>query len=319
MKPLSKKSRRISWALLFVVFLIISPFILYYSFGYRFDEKLGLIETGGIYIHSDVSNTQVFVNGEYFKNNGVLLKNTLIQKLDPKNIHTIDVMKNGYHSWHKELSVVEGLVTEASALMLPTKIDTVSIYPYFDEKGNGTTTEIFEEKALTENSIFKETAKIFQEVVEATTTDVSGDVSTSALDSAVEIPDYFVKLGITDPTKLDNLIERGDQIAWLDNGNIIMHWIGEKDSTPFYYCVPSGCRDSLELDWETSIARFDFLPDRNEIALVLNSEGLWAVEMDDRSERNIQPVYLGKGIDFRVNENDRIVVSDGGVFFELRI
>ncbi len=317
MKPLSKKSRRISWALLFVVFLAISPFILYYSFGYRFDDELGFVETGGVYIHSDVSNTQVFVNGEYFKNNGVLLKNTLIQKLDPKKIHTIDVIKDGYHSWHKDLPVVEGLVTEASALMLPIKIDTLAIYPYFDEEGNGTTTKTVEGKDLVENPTFIEMVELFEEAVATTTASV--DSATSTTDIVVEVPDYFLKLGIEDTTKLNNLIERGDQVAWLDNGNIVMYWIGEKDSIPFYYCVPLECRDSLKLDWETNIARFDFLPDRNEVALVLNPDGLWAAEMDDRSERNIQPVYLGADIDFRINENDRIVVSDGGVFFELRI
>ena len=98
-----------------------------------------------------------------------------------------------------------------------------------------------------------------------------------------------------------------------------MHWVGEKDATPFYYCVPLECRTTLSLDWASGIIRFDLMPGRNEIALVLNADGLWAVEMDDRSERNIQPVYMGKGIDFRINDSDRIVVSDDGVFFELRI
>ncbi len=318
MKPLSKKTRRISWALLFLIFLAVSPFILYYSFGYRFDEKLGLVETGGVYIHSDVSNTQVFVNGDYFKNNGVLLKNILIQKLNPEQIHVIDMIKDGYHSWHKELPVVEGLVTEASALMLPVEIDSVAIYPYLDTAGNGTTTAQIAGRRLIENREYEETLALFNDALAATSTmvdalpDIDSDIET-------DVPDYFVKLGVTDPTLLVNLIERGDQMAWLDNGNIVMHWVGETDATPFYYCVPLECRTTLSLDWASDIIRFDLMPGRNEIALVLNADGLWAVEMDDRSERNIQPVYMGKGIDFRINDSDRIIVSDDGVFFELRI
>lgn len=316
MKPLSKKTRRISWALLFLIFLAVSPFILYYSFGYRFDEKLGFVETGGVYIHSDVSNTQVFVNGEYFKNNGVLLKNTLIQKLDPKDVHVIDVIKDGYHSWHKELPVVEGLVTEASALMLPIEIESTAIYPYFDIAGNGTTTAEIAGLPLSENREYEESLALFDDSLAATSTMVD---AISETDTESEVPEYFIELGIIDPTLLVNLIERGDQIAWLDNGNIVVHWVGEKDAAPFYYCVPLECRTTLALDWASDIIRFDMMPGRNEIALVLNADGLWAVEMDDRSERNIQPVYMGGGIDFRINNSDRIVVSDGGVFFELRI
>lgn len=318
MKPLSKKTRRISWALLFLIFLAVSPFILYYSFGYRFDDKLGFVETGGIYIHSDVSNTQVFVNGEYFKNNGVLLKNTLIQKLDPKDVHVIDVIKDGYHSWHKELPVVEGLVTEASSLMLPIEIERTAIYPYFDTASNGTTTAQIAGRRLIENRDYEEALALFDDAMAATSTMVDV-VTIASTPQEVEVPDYFVKLGITDPTTLVNLIERGDQIAWLDNGNVVMYWVGEKDATPFYYCVPLECRTMLALDWASDIMRFDLMPGRSEIVLVLNADGLWAVEMDDRSERNIQPVYMGKGIDFRVNNSDRIVVSDDGVFFELRI
>jgi len=318
MKPLSKKTRRISWALLFMIFLAVSPFILYYSFGYRFDEKLGLVETGGVYIHSDVSNTQVFVNGEYFKNNGVLWKNTLIQKLNPEQVHTIAVFKEGYRSWHKELSVVEGLVTEASALMLPVEIDTTAVYPYLDTAGNGTTTAQIAGIRLIENREYKQVLALFDDAMAATSTMVDV-VTTASTTPELDVPDYFVKLGVTDPTLLVNLIERGGQISWLDNGNIVMHWVGEVDAAPFYYCVSRECRSTITLDWDSNIIRFDFLPGRNEIALVLNTDGLWAVEMDDRSERNIQPVYMGKGIDFRINDSDRIIVSDGGVFFELRI
>lgn len=306
MKPLSKKTRRISWALLFLIFVAISPFILSYSFGYRFDDE-GIVKTGGIYVHSDVSDTEVFVDGEYIKNNGVWMRNVLVQTLNPDVVHSVEMHKDGYHSWTKKLSVAEGMVTEAYALMLPTSIKTMATYPAVDAQGNGTTTLGLVNKAP------QKTYTVIESLFAVS------DVAQSASTTPSDILDALALHGVNDVSDLVNFEIVGDQAAWLEDGNVIVTWANEQETTPFYFCTVTNCRDQIVLDWDTDIVRFAFMPERSDVLLVLNNEGLWAVEIDDRSERNIQPVYLGASLDFRINENDRIVVSDSGVFFELRI
>lgn len=319
MQPLSKKKRAISWAILFVIFLILAPLILYRSFGYKIDELRGVIKTGGIYIHSDLSSSEIFVDGKYFKNNGVLLKNTLVQDLDPLTVHKIEMHKEGYHSWIKELSVAEGLVTEAVSMMLPIEMTKTEILPYIDSTGAGTTTAMVGGVKLVKNATFTEMQTLFDLVKATTTAKTVTKASTTVSTSTKEVvPKYFTELGIADPSLLKNLIVKGEEISWLDNGNVLINWIGKKDATPFYYCILSDCRKQISLDWKTEILRFDFMPNKNHILLVLNSEGLWAVEIDDRSDRNIQPIFVGNKLDFRINENNRIVILQNGSFFELR-
>ena len=318
MQPLSKRKRSISWGILFLIFLLVSPLILYRSFGYRLDDLRGVVKSGGIYVHSDLANTEIFVDGEYFKNNGVLIKNTLIQDLDPDIEHKVELRKAGYHDWNKILMVKEGLVTESASMMIPKEIETVEVLPYVDSKGVATTTASIAGVKLAKNAQFVQFERLFLPAA-TTTVSTKGVANTKLATTTKEIPEYFADLGIVDPDKLKNLIVRGEEVSWIENGNVLINWIGERDSTPFYYCFISDCVDKKTLDWQEEITRFDFLPNKNHILIVMNTKGIWAVEIDDRSERNIQPVFLGEKLDFRINDNNRITVLQNGIFHELRM
>jgi hypothetical protein len=67
MKPLTKKQRSTSMLILALIFILAAPVILLYSIGYRLDSDYSLQKTGGVFIHSDVSSTSVFVDKEFFK------------------------------------------------------------------------------------------------------------------------------------------------------------------------------------------------------------------------------------------------------------
>lgn len=214
---------------------------------------------------------------------------------------------------------MEGGVTEAVSMMLPIEMTKTEIFPYIDSAGAGTTTAIVGGVKLTKNSTFSEMQSLFDLVKATTTAKTVTKTSTVVSTSTREVvPKYFTELGITDPASLKNLIVKGEEISWLENENVVINWIGEKDTTPFYYCILSDCRKQISLDWKTEIKRFDFMPNKNHILVILNSEGLWAVEIDDRSERNIQPIFVGNNLDFRINKNNRIVILQNGSFFELR-
>ncbi len=315
MKPLSNKSRVFLVIVLFILFLMIGPVILIYSFGYRLDDALSIVKTGGIYIHSDQTNTRVFVNGEFYKNGGVFLRNVLIQDLRPNKIYELLVQKDGYHDWRKKIDVFPSLVSEVRILMLPNEIEKREIYKYLDDKGNATSTRPKIVAPVVTNSYlngeYEDVALLFKTATSTKDTDSEG------VTDKKDIPEYFEKLGIVDPEKLKNLIVYNDEVSWIENGNVLINWIGDENSLPFYYCIDhENCREKIVLDWANQIVKFEYMPDRSDVLLVLVRDGLYAVEVDDRSERNIQPVYLEKDIDFRT-DRDRLFIKDGESYFEL--
>jgi hypothetical protein len=329
MKPLSKKARLIIWGAMLVVFFTVGPMILAYSVGIRLSdlsETFSWVQTGGIYVHSDVSNVEVFVDGKYMKSGGLIIRNTLVQNLKADMAHLVEVHKDDYHSWIKKLPVKESMVTEGRVLMLPKEIDAFAVYPFLDENNLGVATSSIE---TIENPEYLELEILFglasstdDETLAdrlADRIDVFGDdLSTTTASSTLNIPEYFIELGIEDPESLENLLVFNNEVAWLEEGDIVMYWIGKEGEEPFYYCDFEECRDDFELDWDDDIFSFDFLPGREDVWVVLNKDGVWAVEVDDRSVRNVQPIYMGQDLDFRINSNNRVTVLNDGIFYELR-
>lgn len=334
-KPLSNKKRIFSLTLLIIIFLLATPFLIFYSLGYRvsdIDDVFTLEKTGGIYIHSNISNTEVYLDGKFNKTNGVLLRNTLIQNLKPEINHKVEVHKEGYQSWTKELPVYSSLVTEGRVLMLPKEIPQKEILPFLDSENNGTTTvpkgvKIFKGKPVPTNTEYKNTMILFEgkDIYSTSTpakliTNLSNLNATSTGTTTKEVPEYFVELGIKNPDSLKNLIQNGEEVSWLENGNVVMNWVGKNIEIPYYYCLePENCSEKITLDWKDEIKKFDFLPGRNDVFLVLIDSGLYAVEADDRSERNVQAVYVNKIDDFLINSNNKIIIRESNRFFELTI
>lgn len=334
--PLSKRTRSVIWAMMFIIFMIIAPVILAYSVGYRFndfEEKFSWIKTGGVYIHSSISNADIYIDGEYIKSGGVLVRNSFVQNLKADTTHVVEVRKSGYHGWIKKLPVMESMVTEGRVLMVPIEIEERDILPFIDLTGTATSTQVddyiinseylemeiqFGLASSTEEDTL--TGILSEQIENIKNQDLFEDGPDNELLESLailDIPEYFIDLGIQNPDELDGLITLNDEIAWLESGNIIMHWIGKKGEEPFYYCNSEECKSSFVLDWDEEIIKFNFLPGRNDSWIVMNSLGLWAVEVDDRSARNIQPIYQGENLDFNINKSNNVVVLNDGIFYEL--
>lgn len=138
------------------------------------------------------------------------------------------------------------------------------------------------------------------------------------------------------------------------NGEVYAEWRGPERSIPYYYCVtytspatttreygehvyaslvaefgtstdltaPSTiglrlCRDTIRIDRDRQDVRsFDFLPGSMHHVLMLLTDGLYVVEIDDRAWQNMQLLYPGEGLDFRV-DGGRIYLFDGTHYFEV--
>lgn len=125
---MNKKSRSLLFGLLLIVFLIISPLIILYSQGYRFDfQKWQSLKTGGVYIKTSIPSADIYIDNKYKNKTGQLLSyDFLAQNLLPQN-HDIRVEKTGYLPWEKNLLVKEKIVTQAYVVLFPEKIDFTKI------------------------------------------------------------------------------------------------------------------------------------------------------------------------------------------------
>ena len=109
---MSKQARTILFYLLVVIFIIVTPMVLLYSEGYRFDfETNKIIETGGFYIKTNPEEVTISINNKIKKTTSNFSRNVLIQDLTPKT-YNIKISKTGYFTWEKNLEIIEKKVSE---------------------------------------------------------------------------------------------------------------------------------------------------------------------------------------------------------------
>ena len=331
MKPLSSKRRKISLITLLILFIIIVPILVSYASGYRFSfDDLGFSKTGGVFIHSDLSGTKVFVNEEFVEQNGLVFRNTLIQNLKSETVYSIRVEKDDYLPWYKDLVVYPSLVTEGQVLMIPIEIPFEEIEKSLIPKSDSASTTIATSsiKQLP-NPEYVSASKLF---IEATsTTDLSGEfeietpfnslVPTTTITiggQTILLPDYILKLGIEDIEKKEMLRDFGRMVTWLDNGDVNAVWAGNEQSTPFFFCDVRGCRDKIFVSLDTNIEYYDFFPERNDVLVVKTKDHIFAVEIDDRSKQNLQTIYKGENPEFRLVGNT-IFIKEGEELYKAEI
>jgi hypothetical protein len=121
---MNKKIRNLLFFFLFLIFIIFSPILVLYSLGYTFDfEKKALVKTGILFVQAKPSSVQVFLSGKYKKKTDRIFGKTKILRLIPKK-YLVELKKENYLPWKKELEIEEGKVTEVLGVILfPEKIN----------------------------------------------------------------------------------------------------------------------------------------------------------------------------------------------------
>ena len=115
---MTKKTRTILFLLCSALFLIITPSVIFYSLGYRFDfETKKISQTGGIYLKVAPKQVEIYLDGKLKKKTDFIFGSALVENLLPKK-YKIEIKKENYHSWEKTLEVKEKGVAEAKNVIL---------------------------------------------------------------------------------------------------------------------------------------------------------------------------------------------------------
>jgi len=327
MDPLSHTIRiRVLW-FLFFLFLVTTPLLIGYTKGYRLGDALSLRQVGGIYVHSDLAHTGVYLDDIFVESNGSFMKNTFIQNLLPNRYYKVRVEREGYQSWVKILSVKPNLVTEAYAVMIPSVFDwkhipastTVEI-SVFDEKIATTTQEeVANPEFIKLHKYFTDDEEQFEVEVATTTYEYKNGVRYATTTNVKEIhfPDWMLEFASSSElAKKEMVQERNGIVTWLENGDLFAVWGRENDPAPFYFCTET-CVTKLAINWAEPILRYEFYPNRNDVVVVLSEKGVYVEELDNRSERNLQTILEEPNLDFRFLPDKTLVVYDGVAFREI--
>lgn len=326
MSPLSVKTRKRVLYVLLVLFVILTPMLIGYSKGYRLDDAFDLVQTGGIYLHSDVANTSVYIDDEFIENNGAFLRNTLIQNLLPNRYYAVYVEHDMYQSWQKVLFVQPKLVTEARVLMLPKTFSWEYIYATSTISKESTTTDATTTGA-TETEVINPEFTTMQHLFENTTEQFAVEVATSTYEyirgvrhattttvTEIRFPDWFNDVASTSVLRGKDMVrERNGIITWLEDGDLFAVW-GKEDAPPPYFFCTTTCKERLAINWQEDIIRYEFYPNREDVVLLLSERGLYAVELDNRSQRNIQVIIEEPNLNFRLLPDGSVAVYDGTSF-----
>lgn len=125
--------RRILLAVFVLIFIILAPIIILYSQGYGFDLQKGkIIKTGGIFIKARPDGAEVYLNSKLIKKT-FIIDEVKMMNLLPRQ-YNIEIKKDGYFPWKKNLMVKEREVTSAKNITLFPKEHTFSEIS-FDTKG----------------------------------------------------------------------------------------------------------------------------------------------------------------------------------------
>jgi len=283
MKPLSIKRRRTYLGFFALIFLVCIPILILYATGYRFTDTFKIIKTGGLFIAVPESGAEVIIGDEIIKQTGVFQKNIFVQNLKPGS-YEISVKKEGFQSWSKRLLVFPQTVSEAHSFMLPEKVNILEIERYVPVIINGTTTGAVNKKQ--ETSEYKTALAVFTAT------------STTKLATTSDVIKVNRKLAVTN-----------------DKGEVFVEWTGSIESIPYYFCVNQACQDKINVTTKSPVKTFDFFPGRDDILIVALSDGIYVIEIDNRSAQNIQTLMIGEGLDFRIRNDETIFIKQGSNLF----
>jgi len=326
MRPLSHNVRRRVLWVLFAIFILGTPLLIGYSKGYRLNDALGLIQTGGVYLHSDISNTLVFLDDEFVENNGAFLRNTLIQDLLPNRYYNLRAQRDGYQSWVKVLYVEPNLVTEARVMMLPSEFDWIEVpatttLAVTEEIEGATSTTGTTSPEVVPNPEYVDLEEYFAEDKDQFAVEVATSayafirgkrVATTTTVIEIQFPEWLKDVASTTNLKDKEMVrEREGIVTWLENGDVFAVWARPEDPIPYFFCEADlPCKEQLSINWWEDILRYEFYPNRNDAVLVLSERGLYAVELDNRSQRNIQVILEEPNLDFRLQGDGTVIVFD---------
>ena len=283
MQPLSETKRRVYLTLFIGLFFAILPAVIFYADGWRWSRDLGLYKTGGVFISVPYPDADVTLDGEHIGRSGFFDRSFYIGDLEPA-AYVVEVSSEGYLSWNRVLVVEPQLVTDASALLFPKRIELTRLTV------GGTATTGLE-------VITRDQYDDYQAVFATTTPD-----AVAATPGATSTPqDVSEGIGL-----------------FVEGGDVSVRWLSASAFPPSRFCGrPSFCVSEIPIERtneEARTARFF----RGGVVYATREGGVYFAEHDVRPSPVSAQLYAGEDADIRV-VNDSLILKSGNDLFRIAL
>ncbi len=137
LSPLTRKHRSAFFYLLFLVFVLVVPVIVFYASGYRYTigaEESRVQMTGGMYIGTLDDESVIEINGSPVQHTRFFRRATYVQGLS-SGMYEVAVYGDGLQTWSKVLPVYPQMVTEFNTFTLPATPQVRVITPLRTSSG----------------------------------------------------------------------------------------------------------------------------------------------------------------------------------------
>jgi len=115
---MNHRLRTILFIVLLLAFVTVGPLAVLYSVGWRFDwEQKRFVQWGALYIKAWPKSVNIVLDGKSGKRTDFFFGAAFIEDLHSKD-YAVELHKEGYHAWKKELKVNERQVTELKYTIL---------------------------------------------------------------------------------------------------------------------------------------------------------------------------------------------------------
>lgn len=131
---MTKRTRTTLFIFFVFLFLLAAPSVVFYSQGYRVDfGQKKVVQTGGLYFKVSPGKADVYLNGKLEKTTSIITNSAYLENLLPQK-YEIEIKKEGFYPWKKNLKVQEKEITEAKNIALFPKSPQFSVIDKFFPK-----------------------------------------------------------------------------------------------------------------------------------------------------------------------------------------
>lgn len=311
---LTKGKRRVLFWLSGLFFLILLAPVFLYSFGYGIGPGLKIQRTGGIDITASASNALVSASPFRKKKTSLLAKNALIKNLVPGK-YNVEVKKDGFWEWEKNLTVLSEQVTAREILLIPLQVNGENLR---------TASPVFPKTYLKKNSLYardengKEkilfsSVKKFWELPKSGDYLILGEDKNFYRNKKLETAFSTSTLDILKKSSNSFFSENENEIISWNSSKIELYWIGPEDKMPFW----------MDKTPYKSVASFDIkdvknYPGQKDYLIVGMENGIWALEKE-APKNNMSPLYKGKNPKIISIESKSLTLLDDGNYIKLEL
>jgi len=104
---------------------------------------------------------------------------------------------------------------------------------------------------------------------------------------------------------------RNQKIFVDDSDNVWIEWLALNSPLPYYFCNNQECTTPLLIiDSMYNIRNADFYPSRSDVLIVAVQNGIFAIEVDGRGGRLLQPIYKGSNPVFELDDKTLYILDE---------